>query len=194
MTTLYLHGFLSSPQSAKCRMLASIHERRGVAFLAPDLNRGPLEAARLIEEIASGIPSSSLTVAGSSLGGFYAAWLAHKRGCRAVLINPAVRPWEFVRAHLGESAEAPGGAVVTLSQAYAEQLESLDSPAPCGPERCLVLLSTADEVLDWREADRKYSGCARILIEGGDHRISHFEQYSEAVADYCCRGLNNPAA
>lgn len=189
MTTLYLHGFLSSPQSTKCRMLAAAHERRGVPFLAPDLNVEPEEAARLIESIAEGIPAERLTVVGSSLGGFYAAWLAERKGCRSVLLNPAVRPWDFVKDHLGEQEVAGGSRTITVSGAYAGQLLKLKVPAPKVPERMLVLLSTADEVLDWREADMKYREAARIHIEGGDHQISNFDQYCEAVADYCCRGL-----
>ena len=192
MATLYLHGFLSSPDSAKCRMLARAHERRGVAFIAPDLNCAPLEAARLIERIARDIPSESLTVAGSSLGGFYAAWLAAKRGCRALLMNPAVRPWEHVEAHLGERIVSASGRTVEITRQFAKELHSLEVPAPTDPERYLLLLSTADEVLDWREADRKYDGCPRILIEGGDHRIGNFDQYCEAAADWCCRGLRAP--
>lgn len=194
MATLYLHGFLSSPDSAKCRMLARAHEKRGIAFIAPDLNCEPLEAAHLIEEIARGIPSESLTVAGSSLGGFYAAWLAARRGCRSLLMNPAVHPWEYVEAHLGEKFVSASGREIEITPRFAEELRSLEVPAPADPERCLLLLSTGDEVLDWREAERKYSACPRILIEGGDHRISNFDQYSEGAADWCCRALRDPGA
>lgn len=53
------------------------------------------------------------------------------------------------------------------------------------PTRYLVLLSTADEVLDWHEADRKYQTAKRVLVPQGDHQISNFDQYSPAITDFC---------
>lgn len=191
MTTIYLHGFLSSPRSVKGRMLAAAHERRRAAFFAPDLNIGPAQAASLLLQLTEGIPARSLAVVGSSLGGFYAAWLAEKRGCRAVLLNPAVRPWEFVKDYMGEQPTVAGDRTVNVTPDFVRQLRELDVPEVTRPERYLVLLSTADETLDWREADAKYREATRVLIPGGDHRISAFADYCEAVTDFCCSG---PAA
>ena len=62
----------------------------------------PDQVAAMLARFTAGMPPEELTVVGSSLGGFYATWLAEKTGCRAVLLNPVVRPWELVRDFLGE--------------------------------------------------------------------------------------------
>ena len=43
------------------------------------------------------------------------------------------------------------------------------------PERYLVFLSTADEVLDWHKAQKKYSACRQILLPENTHEITDFE-------------------
>ena len=43
-----------------------------------------------------------MAVIGSSLGGFYATWVATQTGCRAVLLNPAVHPARDLAAYVGE--------------------------------------------------------------------------------------------
>ena len=184
-TTLYLHGFLSSPRSRKGMLLKAEHEARGMRFLAPDLTLSPKEASDVILEVAKSVPPGLLTVVGSSLGGFYAGWVAERIGCRAVLINPAVRPWAFVRDFLGEQTVYGTGRKVLITEDYERQLRELDTPSITIPSRYFVLLSTGDEVLDWHEADRKYRQSPRVLVEGGDHQVSCFERYVRLVADYC---------
>lgn len=183
-TTLYLHGFLSSPASLKAQLLQKSHRRAGMRFIAPDLTAPPLEAAQRILEAARDIPAESLTVAGSSLGGFYAAWAAQKIGCRMVLLNPAVAPWEIVGRFTGTQTTTDGRRIEVTAQ-HAQDLRRLASDPVTDPARCLVVLSTADEVLDWREADARYRGASRILVPGGDHRISDFGRYCDIITDFC---------
>ena len=183
-TTLYLHGFLSAPSSQKAQLLQESHRRAGMRFIAPDLTAPPLEAARRVLEAAAGIAPETLTVAGSSLGGFYAAWAAQRLGCRMVLLNPAVSPWEVVGRFTGAQTTVDGRRIEVTAQ-HARDLRQLSSEPVSDPHRCLVVLSGADEVLDWREADAKYRGSSRIWIPGGDHRISNFRQYCEAVTQFC---------
>ena len=88
---LYLHGFCSSPESWKARLLADAMTRRGQGerFFCPFLSPVPREAIAQAEEIIHR-EAGPLAVVGSSLGGFYATWLAEKFDLRAVLVNPAV--------------------------------------------------------------------------------------------------------
>lgn len=185
MATIYLHGFLSSPDSKKGRILALEHKKRGIPFFAPDLTMSPEQVSAMLTRFTAGMPPEELTVVGSSLGGFYATWLAEKTGCRAVLLNPVVRPWELVRDFLGEQETYGGKRCVVITEDYADQLLRLDTPAITMPTRYLVLLSTSDEVLDWHEADRKYQAAKRVLVPQGDHQISNFDQYSPAITDFC---------
>ena len=46
-----------------------------------------------------------LTLIGSSLGGFYATFLAEKYGARAVVINPAIRPYDDLRPYRRTAAQ-----------------------------------------------------------------------------------------
>ena len=98
---LYLHGFRSSPASFKGRMMEQALAERGLSHIwaAPQLPASPkaaidlalgLAQAQLKEDDGPGNDASRLTVIGSSLGGYYATWLAEKLGCKAILLNPAV--------------------------------------------------------------------------------------------------------
>ena len=100
---VYLHGFNSSPASHKARHLKEVMGARGLdgQYACPELPDTPEEALRVIERIFEGRKAEDVTLLGSSLGGFYATWFAETRGCRAVLINPAVRPYIGLEAYLG---------------------------------------------------------------------------------------------
>ena len=91
---LYIHGFNSSPASTKARQLEARLEAlgRGAEFACPALSHRPREAMRQLEALMQGHAPESVTLVGSSLGGFYATWLAERHGCRAVLVNPAITP------------------------------------------------------------------------------------------------------
>ena len=45
------------------------------------------------------------------------------------------------------------------------------------PERYLLLLETGDEVLDYRDAVRKYEGARMVIRQGGDHMMQSFAEH-----------------
>ena len=104
-TVVYLHGFNSAPQSVKGQILA----RAAAAlpdpprFHLPQLHHRPALAMRDVRAwIDREAPAGrELTLIGSSLGGFYATFLAEHYGARAVLINPAIRPYDDLRPYIG---------------------------------------------------------------------------------------------
>lgn len=145
----------------------------------------PKEAADLIDaEYRKAAAEGEVAVAGASLGGFYAAWLAARTGIRAALLNPAVQPWEIVRLYNGEYKSFTGDKIVRVSPEYADQLRLLDAGPFADPARVLMLLCTGDEVLNWEMAARRFPDAQSIIIEGSDHRISCFEDYAEGVRDF----------
>ncbi|MFN9211558.1 MAG: YqiA/YcfP family alpha/beta fold hydrolase, partial [Betaproteobacteria bacterium] len=75
---LYLHGFRSTPQSRKAQQIAARMAALGRAdeYVCPQLPASPRAAAQLLEDIAARVPVAQLAVIGSSLGGYYATWLA----------------------------------------------------------------------------------------------------------------------
>jgi len=162
---------------------------RGAQFLAPALPDGPSAAAAVLEHELARHPGAALV--GSSLGGFYATWLAERHGLKAVLVNPAVRPCQGLRQYLGPQQNLHTGERYELTQAHLDELADMEVTAITRPERYLLLVRTGDEVLDYREAVERYRGCRQMVIEGGDHGFSDFDQYLDNVLEFCgVRRLN----
>lgn len=184
---LYLHGFRSSPQSTKARRMASIMSERfdQVHWWCPALPPSPHAAAELILQGTQDWPVASSAVMGSSLGGFYATFLAAKRGLRAVLINPAVFPARDLAKHIGEqtSWHDPDERFYFAPE-FVNELQALEVGALAHPERVLALIAKGDEVLDWREMQARYPSSRQVLLEGGDHALSDFEQHVPTVLSF----------
>ena len=183
---LYLHGFRSSPASVKAQIMRGHCARRGIAFEAPDLSAAPLEAAGRIERAYARLAAQhdAVAIAGSSLGGFYGAWLAQRTGARAALINPAVRPWTVVKNYLGEQTIYGSTRTILVTPDYEAELVALRTPAFDDPSRVLLVLATGDELLDWHEAAALYAGSPSIVIDGSDHGVSDFEEHAPAVMHF----------
>lgn len=184
---LYLHGFRSSPQSRKARMVRQAMAARALLddFLCPQLPASPRAAAQLIEAAARLEDPLRLALIGSSLGGYYATWLAERVGCRAVLLNPAISPYEDLRGHLGTQPVFFSEQTIEVKPEYMDELRSLDTPRVTRPERYFLLAATGDEVIDWRTMADKYAGCRQRIIDGSDHEISDFAAYLDEVLAFC---------
>ena len=177
---LYLHGFRSSPRSAKARQVAAwmAAHRPDVIWWCPQLPPSPREAVALLEAGIAGWPRDRMAVIGSSLGGFYATVVAERTGCPAVLLNPAVEPARDLAAHIGEqTAFHDPGTHFHFRAEYVDELRALAPAAITRPERYCALIAKGDEVLDWREMSARYAGAAVTLLEGGDHALSDFDAH-----------------
>jgi hypothetical protein len=174
---LYLHGFRSSPRSAKAQQLAEVMQRTHpeVRWWCPQLPPSPREAMALVSEGVADWPAERMGVVGSSLGGFYATSLAQRTGCRAALINPAVQPARDLARYIGEQTfwHEPDARFFFRAE-FVEELRALDAGALSHPQRLLVFIAKGDEVLDWREMHARYRQAQLELIEGGDHALSDF--------------------
>ncbi|WP_284150475.1 YqiA/YcfP family alpha/beta fold hydrolase [Curvibacter sp. CHRR-16] len=181
---LYLHGFRSSPQSFKARLMAEHMARHypQVHWWCPQLPPSPAAAMRLVLDGIAHWPRSSMAVMGSSLGGFYATYVAEHTFCRAVLINPAVNPARDLERYIGEQTQwhAPEESFYFAPE-YVGELHALTLGELTHPERYLALLAKGDEVLDWREMHVRYSAMPHVLQEGGDHALSNFADYLPQV-------------
>ena len=178
-TIVYLHGFNSSPQSVKGRMLgaAARRMRPPPRWWSPALDHRP---ARAMHDVmrnldAARIASSSLAFIGSSLGGYYATFLAERYGARCVAINPAVNPGASLAGFLGTQRNLHTGEAYELTQAHLDELAHLRVDRITWPQRYLLLVTSGDELLDWRKAVRFYSGAYQYLRGGGDHGWTDFE-------------------
>ncbi|HQQ70480.1 MAG TPA: YqiA/YcfP family alpha/beta fold hydrolase [Alicycliphilus sp.] len=184
---LYLHGFRSSPQSTKARLVAEHVARHhpGVFLWCPQLPPSPRAAMALVAQGIAHWPAS-MAVIGSSLGGYYASWVAQQRRCASVLLNPAVQPARDLERHIGEQASwhDPEERFFFAPEFIAE-LQALDVSAlpPAGPE--LLLAAQGDELLDWREMVARYPQARQIVLPGGDHALSDFPAHLAEVLRFC---------
>ena len=184
---LYLHGFRSSPQSAKARQVAARHP--GVHWWCPQLPPSPREAMEAVLQRVAGWPADRMAVVGSSLGGFYATHVAETLGCRAVLLNPAVNPARDLAKYIGEqSSWHDPSESFYFKPEYVNELRALTHALPNGtlsdPSRYFAIIAKGDEVLDWREMTARYPGIGLRLLEGGDHAIGDFDDHIDAVFDF----------
>ncbi|MDQ7956327.1 MAG: YqiA/YcfP family alpha/beta fold hydrolase [Pseudomonadota bacterium] len=176
---LYLHGFRSSPRSAKAQATAAymaVHHA-DVEWWCPQLPPSPREAMDLVLAGIADWPRESLGVIGSSLGGYYATYVAAMTGARAVLLNPAVDPARDLAKHIGEQRawHSPQERFFFRPE-FIGELAALEVGALDHPERVFVVIAKGDEVLDWREMSARYPGSRVRLLEGGDHALSDFER------------------
>ena len=188
---IYIHGFNSAPHSFKARLIGERMRALGRAseYLVPALPQRPAEAMTLLRELVAQHPGAALI--GSSLGGYYATWLAERYALRAVLVNPAVRPYELLRSYLGPQKNLYTGAEYELTAQHVDELKALQVAA-ITPQRYFLLTRTGDEVLDYRLAVEKYRGARQRVLPGGDHGFGDFENYLDEVLAFC--GISNAAA
>lgn len=184
---LYLHGFRSSPRSFKARVLGERMKELGRfdELICPQLPASPKAAMALALSLVQPSPAAGLSIIGSSLGGFYATWLAERLGCRAALLNPAVHPFVELDAHVGVTTEYHSDTPFEFKREYIGELSELAVACITRPERYFLLAASADEVLDYRDMVRYYAGARQHVIEGSDHAISQFPDYVDEVLAFC---------
>lgn len=188
---IYLHGFRSSPQSFKAKMLAARLASMGRAadFVCPQLPISPRAAWHLILDLQ---PTADDVVIGSSLGGFYARALASKiRALTVIALNPAVDPAASLARHLGMQRGWHDDAPLEFLPHYLDELRDLYVEQLETPERCLVVAARGDELLDWREMVARWQGSRILVLEASDHGITDFDRYIDTVLDVA--GFGRPA-
>lgn len=185
---LYLHGFRSSPQSMKARQVADYVARRhpDVTFWCPQLPPSPAQAQALVARGVADWPGARMAVIGSSLGGFYASWVARQKGCPSVLLNPSTDPAATLARYIGEQVawHNPEDRFFFRPE-YIDELRAWDvrGQPPGGPE--LLIAAQGDEVLDWRAMVARHPQARQIVRPGGDHALSDFPELLDEVLAFC---------
>ncbi|CAB3902731.1 YqiA/YcfP family alpha/beta fold hydrolase [Achromobacter animicus] len=192
---LYLHGFRSSPDSFKARLMADAMAARGLtdAWACPQLPASPRQAIDLAlgmarDRLADADSPRELTVIGSSLGGFYATWIAEQLGCKAVLLNPAVHAARDLATQVGEHHMYHSGAPFVFLPEYVDELAAIHAPRITQPDRYFLVAATGDEVLDWREMRDRYASCRQRIVQGSDHGLSDFAEWMPEVLEFALGG------
>lgn len=191
---LYLHGFLSSPKSAKASQFSHYCKANGLIddVSIPQLPLEPDRAIDLCEKLIANfkLTHSNLIIIGSSLGGYYATYLAEKHDATAILINPAVRPYLFLNQHIGVQTHYHNGEDIEVKQAHIEALKALEITQIKQPERYLVLLQTGDETLDYQQAAEFYEPCHCSIEAGGSHSFENFEEKIPMIMSFINSKVN----
>ena len=180
---VYLHGFNSSPASRKSCLLAQRLAAMGRAseLLCPALPDRPAQAIVLIEAAIAPLPTRNITLVDSSLNEYYATYLAEKFGMHTVLINPAIIPYEKLRAYLGPQKNLYTGEPYELTEQHLRELKALAVPRPTRMERYYLMVTSGDEVLDYRDAVARYAGAKQLVVQGSDHGFADFGEHLDSV-------------
>ena len=176
---LYLHGFRSSPQSAKAKQMAAWMKSRApkVTWWCPQLPPSPREAVDQLLQGIAGWPRDRMGIVGSSLGGFYATVLGERLGCPTVVLNPAVDPARDLARHIGETTQWHSDDTFFFREEYVDELRAMTPGALAVPSRYFAVIATGDEVLDWREMSERYRGAHLRIVEGSDHGLTDFDEH-----------------
>ena len=181
----YLHGFRSSPFSAKARQLQKFMEASGLGdqFICPQLPISPFAAIELAERIIK-TSERPVTLVGSSLGGYFAAWLMEHHAPsihRVVLINPAVVANLSLQEFVGTQSNWHTGQTFEFTAQHVAELKALEVPMARHQERYWLLVETGDEVLDYKLAVAKYRDAKQTVLEGGDHSFTRWADYLDDI-------------
>lgn len=187
---IYLHGFLSSPQSEKAQQTLAFAKRHYPALniYVPQLSGNIGKAILSIEAIIATLPCKPLRFIGSSMGGFLSTHFVEKYadtyGAKAVLVNPAVKPHELMNDYMGLHVNPYSQEQFSVHKQSIDMLRSLEVIAPRHPENYKVLLQTEDETLDYALAVAKYQGANMTIEQGGNHSFVGYEDHLPAIFDF----------
>lgn len=179
---VYLHGFRSGPQSHKAQQLGAYMASMGLgdAFWCEQLAWGPRAAMAQVSAVIDACAKPP-TLVGSSLGGFYATWLAERYGLKAVVVNPSVVSHLTLEPWLGPQTHLYSGETFALTDRHLDELRAMEVPRLTDPRRYWLLVETGDEVLDYRHAVEKYLGAHQTILKGGDHSFTRWSEYLPEV-------------
>lgn len=184
---LYIHGFNSSPLSMKANLMKAFCEqqRPDIKVIVPQLPCFPQLAAQCLLDIVEQYKDDyNIGLVGSSLGGYMSTWLNAKFGFPAVVVNPAVKPYELLVDYLGEQTNPYTHETYTLAACHIDELKALDVQSIASPESFWLLQQTEDEVLDYRQAVEKFANAKQTVEEGGDHSFVGFERYPAQIIEF----------
>ena len=189
---VYLHGFRSSPRSSKAVMTgdaikALSTSENPIEWYCPQLVSSPKASMDMVNSRITKSHHDCLVVIGSSLGGYYANYLAEKYGCKAVALNPAVRAPRELAAHVGMLTSYDTDEPYDFRPEYIEELKALQVESITDPSRYFLMAAKGDELLDWQEMVDFYKGAEQLVLEGSDHGIADYPEHLPAVLKFIAK-------
>ncbi len=186
---VYLHGFKSSPSSNKARLTKAAIEQlmqagESITWYCPQLPASPREAIQMVKDHIHGQTFNTLSLMGSSLGGYYATYLAELFPSKVSLLNPAIEPARDLEKYIGEQKSWHQEEVFHFLPEYIQELQDIHVKNITQAERYFLLAAKGDEVLDWREMVAKYPGAQQWLLEGGGGAICDHSNHLNQLMNF----------
>ena len=187
---VYLHGFRSSPNSSKAQLtreaIASlVKDGQAIEWYCPKLPPAPQAAMTMVKQKIAETKAKDLCIIGSSLGGFYATYLAEQyQHAKAIMLNPAVRAARELAPYVGQLTAYDSDEPFDWRAEYVEQLKEQQVEEITNAERYFLLAAKGDELLDWHEMVEHYPGAKHLIIEGSDHGITEYPLYLDQVVGF----------
>jgi hypothetical protein len=195
---VYLHGFLSSPKSVKAQQTLAFAKRHfpSVNVHIPKLPGDINKAVKLIDSLVANLPMRDTCLIGSSMGGFLATYFLEKYtqnkvgelgrsdAPKAVLVNPAVVPFDLLNAYLGKHTNPYTNEVFYITTAHVNYLRQLFVPSLNDSKKYKVLLQTGDDILDYKLAVHKYKGADIVIEADGDHSFVNYDAHLPSIFQF----------
>lgn len=178
---IYIHGFASSGLGGKAKLLKEEFKEE---IVLPSLSYVPLLAINTLEQLIETYLNlkQEVSLIASSLGGYYAIYLANKYNLKAVLINPAIKPFKTIDK-IGFCTNYYDYSSFEVKQEHIDFLKQLNVKN-IKEENLLLLLQKGDETLDYKEA-LEFLPKARLYVEeGGNHSFTNIEKYFLKIKDF----------
>jgi predicted esterase YcpF (UPF0227 family) len=187
MTTLiYIHGFLSSPTSHKAQITQRwLHNNTpSIHYECPYLSPYPEQTQQQLTQLVESI-EGEIGLIGSSLGGFWSTWLIEKYGFKGVLINPSVKPFEFMGSLIGQSLHNYYTQdSYTMTENHTAELIRCYQKVLSHPENYWIKVQEGDETLDYNQAVVRYESCRVDVEKDGDHGFVGYESHMQGIVDF----------
>lgn len=192
MRLIYLHGLDSSPTANKATITQAYANSLGIDCVCPNLNLPPDQVIKTVQALLS----DDCVLIGSSLGGYFANLISDLTATPAILLNPSIRPDvsferflqnpQFANTSLTDDTPiylTTGGWQIVYGDLAWFENHRLSVNFP---NKIKVLLKSGDELLDAQKSHAFYTdkGAGVALQQGGDHRISDYENQVAMVVDW----------
>lgn len=183
MTIIYLHGFNSDGNSTTIKEIRK--DIPGLLSISYDYINADIAFQQIQALVENTLKKDTdLTLAGTSLGGFWANYFAQKFHLKCVLVNPAINPSASLRKAVEFSPllNYNSGALWEFTFENADAYKKYEVPVESGINRTVVL-GKNDEVIDYRKSEEVYRNKGKIILTEEGHRIEDYRRIINILMD-----------
>lgn len=182
---VYIHGFASSGEGVKAKLFREYFKEKGEKFIAPSLSYIPELAIQTLQEIIEAC-DEEVSLIGSSLGGYFALYLANKYSLNAVLINPSIYPYDTLKKVAKYPTNFYDGVTFEWNETHITSLKKFEVANP-NAANILLLLQKGDKTLDYNQALGKLPNAETILEDGGTHSFENIQRHFQTIESFLAK-------